>query len=206
MAGDEPEGTEKLSEDIIKHISGEIIAEMAYLASIRTRVGFTVLTGPFIVVGSVLVAFKGPVDFKDWHNPILWWSLGGAFVSYMIASLYFAMIDHHTTRQCNQWRDTIVDLLQGKKLKERMLKAGLFRKERTVSSLHFEHYAQFAYPLGFLIICLAFISVTSIIMQLRPVPSAQDSDTTKVHIECCQNSATTLLPWIRSHRSAVGQS
>lgn len=182
------DGKQTLREEVIKHISSEIIAEATYLASIRTRVGFTVLTGPFIIVGSVLVAFKGPFEFSGWNKPMIFWCVA-AFVSYMGAAGYFAMLDHHSTQQCNSWREAILKLSQGEELKKKELKAGIFRKRKEVSGLHFEHYAQFAYPLGFLIICCAFASIIGIILQLRPVQPAVETQTPNVHRECCQDSS-----------------
>ena len=61
-----------LRAEVIKHLSSEIQNQSQYLMTFRSRIAFTVLVGPFIVLGSVLVAAKTTAANPwDWFDTIL---------------------------------------------------------------------------------------------------------------------------------------
>ena len=155
--GLESDKSQSLREEVIKHLSSEITSEMEYLASLRTRLAFTVLTGPFIIVGSVLIAFRGPLVFRGSHGRVIFVAGAVALLSYMLLAVYCAFLDNHSTGQCNKWRRAIVSLLNGKNVDE--------------SELVFKHYAFRAYLSVFAIVVVAFVSLIFLVLQLVPLQS-----------------------------------
>jgi hypothetical protein len=149
-----PKIPEALREEAIKYLATEIASEVEYLSGLRTRVAFTVLTGPFIVVASILVAFKGPLAFNNAHRTPTHVAIIVEIACYMSLSIYGFLMDNHSTGQCNKWRGGIAALLNGEEVKE--------------SHFVFKNYAWLAYPAGFFLVGVAFAALIFIIVQLAP--------------------------------------
>jgi len=156
----ESDKKQELRQELIKHLSSEIATEMRYLATLRTRVVFTVLTGPFIIIGSLLVAYKGPLTLTTSHRTTV--AVWSALLAYFGLGLYGAMFDFHSTNQCNKWRKAIASLLEGKDVAE--------------SDLHFEHYARTAYLTGFFLVMVAFLALVFLIMQIVPSQTPHEQE------------------------------
>jgi hypothetical protein len=159
MSGNVEDDKQKLREEVIKHLSSEIASEVQYIASLRSRLMFTVLTGPFIVVGSVLVALRGPLVFTESHTKLIRWGIAGAFASYLGLAAYGALLDNHHTQLCNKWRRGIASLLQGKDPDEDTLKV--------------KNHVWWGYMGGFALMIAAFVSLVILIMQLVPTPHGE---------------------------------
>jgi|ERR1017187_1833918 hypothetical protein len=147
---------QKLREELVKHLSSEIASETAYISSLRTRVAFIVMTGPFIVIGSVLVALKGPIVFTKADGAGIKYALLGGLLSYLGMGIYGAMLDNHHTGLCNKWRSGIALVVEGKALDEK--------------NLIVKNYALAAYLCGVLLLAVSFVCWTYLVLQLIPLP------------------------------------
>lgn len=126
---------------------------MANLMTFRTRIGFSVLLGPFIVMGSVLIATEGRLV-----RPTLDWYFGtavcAAAMAYFGLGVYGAMLDKQMTRQCDRWRKAIIAISQD--------------TEPSLDLMLFRHHNQAAYFIGFMLHLIAFLSLAYCISQLLP--------------------------------------
>lgn len=136
----------KLEQEILDHLSKEIITNTEQLMTFRTRVAFTPWIGPFVVVGAYLVATKETPISPHWD------ALGGGLLA--IAAFLFvglgwvlAEVERHTWDQCNKWRNLIA-----------RLHAGL-EKPLQPEDLRFEHSVRLGYCLAALLILMIFFTV-----------------------------------------------
>ena len=136
-----------LHEDkIIEHLSSEITTQGANVMMFRARLSFTILIGPFVLLGSFLVATTEPL-------PNTGLSLLGIIAAIIAALSYIglgclgAVLDHHITRQCNDWRRQIDTISRGGSL--------------DLDEFQFLPQTQvFAYPAFFLLALIAFVSMS----------------------------------------------
>lgn len=101
--------------EVIKHISAEITTHAEFLNTLRSRMGFTVLVGPFLVLGSVLIGTKSLPTSLAWPPTHMWqWALLAlAFTCYLGLGWYGGRIDKNVTKICNGWRSTLLPLASG---------------------------------------------------------------------------------------------
>ena len=137
----------------IEHLSKEIEAVTANLMTFRTRIGFTVLIGPFIIMGSVLLATDGKVTVPKCDYLFIV-SLIISVVSYFFLGLYGAQLDKHMSDKNNDWRQAIIELSKG--------------KEPMDEEFKFTYRTREFYLLGFAIVLTEFVSVTFCISCVLP--------------------------------------
>jgi hypothetical protein len=144
---------EPLRGDLIKHISAEIVAHQEWLATLRSRMGFTVLIGPFLVLGSVLIATKSAPTIMVWptERPP-WASFISAVLCFIGCGVYGAFLDKHGTKQCDFWRAILVSVAKGESISE--------------VHLDFKHHHFWAYVPGFVLSLGAFLGMTYFFMSL----------------------------------------
>ena len=141
------------TKECIEHLSKEIETVTANLMTFRTRIGFTVLIGPFIVMGSVLLATGGKVatpglDFWFISSTIV------AVASYFGLGWYGSQLDKHLSDKGNDWRQEIIELSQNKEPDDEKFK--------------FLYRTREFYFLGFAIVLIAFVSVTYCVSRVLP--------------------------------------
>jgi hypothetical protein len=105
----EPNQAESLTKELILYLSKEIETTMTVMMAFRTRVGFGMFIGPFLLLGSFIVGAKGqPVSFN------LTWSGGVALlvdaVCFLGIAYIAARIEAQALKQCNKWRELIWEL------------------------------------------------------------------------------------------------
>ncbi len=96
---------EDLTEKIVAHLSKEIETTSNNMMVFRTRIGFGLLVGPFLLLGSLVVGAKGqPISFNlRWYEwlpalvVILFCYLGIAYIA--------SQIEAQAWEQCNRWRN-----------------------------------------------------------------------------------------------------
>ncbi len=105
--------TADIVEARIEHLTKEIETVAANVMTFRTRMGFTVLVGPFIVMGSVLIATKGEVA-KPTVDLLFFASAIVAVASYVGMAEWGARFDKNMSKKCDAWRLAIMELSRNK--------------------------------------------------------------------------------------------
>jgi cytochrome bd-type quinol oxidase subunit 1 len=133
-------------QEVIEHLSKEIVANTEQIMIFRARVAFTPWIGPFVVVGAYLVATKDTPKSPHWDT------LGCGLLA--VAAFLFvglgwvlAEVERHTWDQCNKWRSLIA-----------RIHAGL-EKPLDPEDLHFEHHVRLGYSLAAILILSIFFLV-----------------------------------------------
>lgn len=143
-----------LAKERIEHLAKEIETVTIIQMTFRTRMGFTVLVGPFIVMGSVLLATKGKVTAPTLDV----WFVGSAIlavVSYLGLAWYGAKLDKLMSKKCNEWRAAILDLCKDIEPANDKI---MFPQERTLA----------AYWLAFALVLIAFLSIAYCLFRVLP--------------------------------------
>ena len=139
--------------EIIRHLSSEISTQSEYLTTLRSRVAFTILIGPFVVFGSFLLATKGA------QAPSQLWKLQlaaavVASTAYLAMGWYGSRLDRHVTEQCDRWRRAILKVSNNERLGE--------------DDLLFQHRNFIAYMTGIVLMLIAFASIALILFLMLP--------------------------------------
>ncbi|HEV7743792.1 MAG TPA: hypothetical protein VGO56_02245 [Pyrinomonadaceae bacterium] len=101
--------TKDLSSGIVEYLSKEIETTTNNLMTFRTRISFAVLIGPFVVLGSFLVAAKGiPMSLEP--GRIGWVAIGFEGLCFLTLAYVCARIEGDAWRQCDEWRQAIAAL------------------------------------------------------------------------------------------------
>lgn len=151
----------KLRVKMVEHLSAEIVSLTGFQTSHRTRMGFTVLIGPFIVLGSFLIATDGSIpsrdiDVWDWLAGIL------AALAYVGFAFHGAAIDQRTLDQCNEWRRDIAGIWSDESPSE---KTPLLPAPAVYDVIYWPYYL-----IGAALMLLAFLPITFIcIRRLSPI-------------------------------------
>jgi hypothetical protein len=146
---------DSLRVELIKHLSAEITSSTEFLHTLRSRMAFNVLLGPFLVPGSFVVAATKTAIFWP-KGPWPWVGLSLAVISYFGLGLYGSQIDKHLTRQCDLLRDKLLFVAKNNPIGEMRIDSS--------EELGWRH--KLAYLTGFLIVVLAFIGVATFFLGL----------------------------------------
>ncbi len=97
---------DNLTKEFIMSLSKEIETTMNGIINFRTRVGFGMFVGPFVLLGSFIVGAKGqPVSLDlarvGWVAPLV------VIVCFLLIGLVAAHIEAQAYEQCNRWRQLI---------------------------------------------------------------------------------------------------
>ncbi len=88
---------------LIDYLSKEIETHTNNLMTFRARINFAVFIGPFVLLGSLLIAAKGVprgITIDGWTVA----ACIGLALSYVAMGMACAAIEAHIWRQCNVWR------------------------------------------------------------------------------------------------------
>ena len=135
-------------EKLIKHLSSEITTQAKYLATFRSRIAFTVLIGPFVLLGSFIVATHGSSSKSDFHYHNVF-PLLVSFFCYVALGVYAGWLDKHSNEQCDRWRRLIVRIAQGGTIQE--------------TDFVFRHHSRLAYVAGFILVLFSFLPIAYIV-------------------------------------------
>ncbi len=100
---------ESLTRDVVQHLSKEIETTTNGMMTFRTRIGFGLLVGPFLLLGSLIVGAKGqPVAIHlRWYG---WLALPIVVLCYLGIAYIASEIEAQAWEQCDRWREMIGDL------------------------------------------------------------------------------------------------
>lgn len=105
--------------ELLKIVSKEIELAIQNTYSMRMKVVFTSWIGPFILLGAIVVANKGPVsityDTKTLFSGIF------ALLAYFSLAAIFGRYERGNWRRCDRLRELAIDLTNRPDLKDRLL-------------------------------------------------------------------------------------
>ncbi len=76
----------------------------------RARIAFTVLIGPFVILGTFLIATEGRLKSIESFRLSFWLAAAGASGAYILLGVYGGLLDRRVMRQCDTWRRLLVKL------------------------------------------------------------------------------------------------
>lgn len=139
------------SKEIVSYLSNEITSATTAIMQFRNRISFTVFVGPFILLGSVIIAAgKVKLEFKEvgW---VWWlWALGAA-AGFVYLGWIAGGIEQHAWNQVKKWRELLVAILAGNVVTETEAKSHIV--ESGVSGVRLN------YLRAFLVILVTFVAI-----------------------------------------------
>jgi hypothetical protein len=141
----------ELTKELIVSLSKEIDTTMTSIMAFRTKIGFGMFVGPFVLLGSFIVAAKGqPVPFNLSQSGRI--ALVVDLACYLAIGFIAAKIEAQAYDQCNKWRNLIWRLLN-EPLRE------IEKKEFVV-----KHQAYWGYLGGFGLLFVSVVATVFIIV------------------------------------------
>lgn len=139
-------------DELVKYLSGEIETHSQYLLTFRSRIAFAVFIGPFVILGSFLIATK-PTAINYWGTPqVTFGALAGLL--FLVLGFYGSRIDQHGNDQCNRWRRALIKVSKGQAL--------------DVTDLEIKDPVWWPYLIGFLVVLLLFVCTGGLVLALFP--------------------------------------
>lgn len=161
----------EIRKQLIEHLSGEINNNDAFIHALRTKLAFTVLLGPFLVLGSYVIG-TNPSDLNFCPGTLEYYG-GLLAVIYVILGIYAALMEKIIQNRSNQLRRLILRATENEsgKIKwedrankvERSLGKTLkwfgFRRLPKEAQLRAPANPAVAYVIGYLLVFAAFALV-----------------------------------------------
>lgn len=167
----DPRRPETFTKDLVQHLSKEIETTTNNMMAFRTRIGFSLCIGPFLLLGSLIVGTKGqPVTRLNWYYIAP--ALVGIVICYLGIAYITSQIELQALEQCNKWRRLIRDISKtpSMKINDRRLEPHLGWRVRIrgrVVNVRFRgrvvNGVTVAYLVGYFLLFLAVIVAAVII-------------------------------------------
>jgi hypothetical protein len=143
------------SKEVIQYLSKEIETTTNNMMAFRTKVSFTLLFGPFVILG--VIASKGLVISlqMDW---VAWIAVGGDAICFLALAFIYSIIEQHAWDKCNDWRLLIADLHKNPALALEPTK------------LELKYRARILYILIYSLLFLSFLAATIILVRIKVGP------------------------------------
>jgi hypothetical protein len=103
----EPQLAPEVKKAVIEQLAKEIQAAADSVLSLRTRTAFTIWIGPYVVLGSIVVATKGGFTL-DVHSRLFPIGLVIAVGCYLVLGYLAGRIERFSLERSNQWRKCII--------------------------------------------------------------------------------------------------
>ena len=124
-----------LREKLIEHITKEIELITNNMAGFRTKSAFTIWIGPYVLLGSVILATEGSFTItKSLMNII---AVVVVCVFYLALGVIAGMIERGAWRRCNTLRKSILELCQDGDQESLGLRLCDYQMEKFVLSSYF---------------------------------------------------------------------
>jgi hypothetical protein len=156
-----PEFAPEVRRALIEQLSKEIQASADNVLSLRTRYGFTVWVGPYIVLGAIIVGTKGLFSF-DWHQSRFWVGLTVGIGCYLVLGYVAGRIERFALERSNQWRECIIEVANKGKIDPALY------IDKEILPPHVVSY----YVWLFAALLLCFFSVAVLVSTIHPNPEA----------------------------------
>jgi hypothetical protein len=158
---------QKMPPDVQKTVIEQIAKEIQHggdiITSLRTRSAFTIWVGPYIVLGSIVVAVKGGFTFNR-EEPLFWIALGGAVICYLVLGYIAGRIERHTLTRSNNLRRCI----------ESMAKTGELDMKLYLDEVLPQMIVK-SYWTAFGVLLLCFFGVAIVASKIEPRSAGSDS-------------------------------
>jgi hypothetical protein len=105
--------SEELKITLVEHLSAEIVSLTEFQTSHRVNMSFSVLVGPFIVLGTFLMATRGKLSNTIKGHSSIWYAVGVAVIVYIGFACYGAAIERMTLDRSNSLRLDIARIWDG---------------------------------------------------------------------------------------------
>ena len=141
--------------ELIEYLSKEIETHSGHLMTFRSRIGFVVLVGPFVLMTSFL-ATSGELKTDAFCR------LGPWVVIFLVCAFYlglgylFYRVDIGIEAQCNKWRCLLRCLAKGEEVAS--------EKEKDFLC---EPRAKYSYGWGFVLMLFIFCGLTYLVIQVH---------------------------------------
>jgi hypothetical protein len=142
-----------LQSEMVKHFSSEIESHSNYQSEFRSKIAFSVLVGPFVILGYLVATYK-PTATNHWGCLQTWLSIAIGIV-YLGIGFYGSRLDQHSIDQCNKWRRAILKISAGESVREEEISIG--------------ESALWAYLAGFIAVLAEFLLVGWLLLTLLPI-------------------------------------
>ena len=141
-------------EKIIEQLTQEITTTSNYVLTFRSKIAFTILIGPFVILGSFIIACKGelPNITNSWA---VFTGAAIASIAYFGLGIYGALLDYNASVQCNEWRKEIAAVANNERAEIAAVQTTLKLKR--------------AYSLGLFLVWVALLGVIYLLSGLGPV-------------------------------------
>jgi hypothetical protein len=99
-----------LSREVIAYLSKEIETITNNMMVFRSKIGFAVIVGPFLILGTLVYITKGGSLSITGDG---WWigaAVGLDLIAYLALAFLAAKIEEDAWSQCDKWRELIADL------------------------------------------------------------------------------------------------
>lgn len=152
---------------LIEQLSKEVQASADSIMSLRTRTAFTIWVGPYVVLGSVVVATKGGFTLNI-ANSTFQLGIVAAVGCYLALGYAAGRIEKYALERSNQYRTCIIDLATTGKMNSALYLDTLL-PSMIVRSYHFVFLA--------LLVCFFGVAllVSAIQPKAEPVPATPPS-------------------------------
>lgn len=167
---------ENLTKDVIQHLSKEIETTNNNMMAFRTRIGFGMFVGPFVLLGSFIVAAKGqPVSFTLTSRGKV--ALVVDVVCFLGIAYIASQIEAQSLKQCDRWRTLIADL-------SRTPPPEMDRAKLTVHlNWHGLNGPFMGYVVGYFLLFVAVIAAVVIVNSGTVAPESQSGSGATFRIE-----------------------
>jgi len=139
---------------LVTHLSKEIETLTKNIAEFRARIALSIFLGPFILLGSLLVAAKDSSGKCSAATNVVHPSLRASVVCvsvFLILGWMAGTIEEHMWDQCNKWRLLILRLIGDTSVKVEK------------SDLYFKKRVTLCYFIVFLLLLVGFVSTTHLL-------------------------------------------
>jgi hypothetical protein len=157
-----------LTKELMVFLSKEIETTMTSLMAFRTRIGFGMFVGPFVLLSSFIVGAKGqPVSFNltTWG----WVAVVVDLACFLLIGIVAANIELQAFGQCNRWRSMMLRLRDDPSAK-------IADKELQVIP-----WAYLGYLCSFLLLFVSVAATVVILKNAKPVEASKSTGAAPVY-------------------------
>jgi len=143
-----------LEAEIINHLTKEIETQINNMMTFRTRANLTIYIGPFVILGSYVIATKGELGDVN-PNAVAYVSMIALGVCFILLGTCSALIERQSWHQCNRWRELIAES-----------QAATPPDMRTDSRFVYKEHLLKSYLVVYALLFIAFISVLILLFNI----------------------------------------
>jgi hypothetical protein len=153
-------------EKIIEHISNEIQKVIETTMTLRTRIAFIAWIGPFILLGSLLVATKGLFRIPA-GDPVFRAAVAATCLCYLLLGYIAARLEQEARDRCNN-------------LRQKLVRYSKLQSVNDLNDTDLDHQARLipAYMWAFTVILIGFLSVSIATCRISSANQPQETQPT----------------------------